>query len=150
MAQLNKKRLLGLVFTVLAALVFQQGLLRLPFHLNDSLAPASATDSPAGYQRQHHKQPITGSGQVAKLLADDNKGSRHQRFILRLANGQTLLVAHNIDIAPRINDLRVGDTVAYSGEYIWNEKGGILHWTHRDIRERRQGGWLRHHDKTYR
>jgi hypothetical protein len=41
---------------------------------------------------------IGGSGQVIKILPDDNKDKRHQRFILKLGSGQTLLIAHNIDL----------------------------------------------------
>ena len=37
-----------------------------------------------------------------ETLPDDNKGTRHQRFILKLSSGQTLLVAHNIDLADKI------------------------------------------------
>ncbi len=87
-------------------------------------------------------------GTVERTLADDREGSRHQRFILRLASGQTLLVAHNIDLAERV-PLREGDRVAVRGEYEWNERGGVLHWTHRDPRGRRRGGWVRLGEETY-
>ena len=73
-----------------------------------------------------------GNGTVIKILSDDNEGSRHQRFILKLQSGQTLLIAHNIDLAPRLSNLREGDTVAFNGEYEWNSKGGVIHWTHHD------------------
>ncbi len=55
-----------------------------------------------------------------------------KNFILKLNSGQTLLVAHNIDLAPRIPNLQVGDSVEFYGEYEWNKKGGVLHWTHKD------------------
>lgn len=59
-----------------------------------------------------------------KALSDDGGGSRHQRFILRLGSGQALLVAHNIDLAPKVRSLEVGDTVGFSKEYEWNAKRG--------------------------
>jgi hypothetical protein len=92
---------------------------------------------------------IHGSGDVARILPDDSDGSRHQRFILRLASGQTLLVAHNIDLAPRVEDLEVGDRVEYSGEFEWNDKGGVVHWTHRDPAGRHAAGWLKHEGRVF-
>ena len=84
------------------------------------------------YENQASDLQVRGSGVVEKILADDTKGTRHQRFILAMESGQTLLVAHNIDLAPRIADLKVGDRVAFFGEYEWNRKGGVIHWTHHD------------------
>jgi hypothetical protein len=92
---------------------------------------------------------VEGEGVVTKVLADDNDGSRHQRFILALASGQTLLIAHNIDLAPRLDALREGDTVRFFGEYEWNNKGGVLHWTHRDPAGRHPGGWLEYGGRRY-
>lgn len=90
-----------------------------------------------------------GSGVVTRILADDNDGSRHQRFILEVDSGRTLLIAHNIDLAPRIAGLKVGDTVEFYGEYEWNDKGGVIHWTHHDPNGRHVGGWLKHGGRTY-
>jgi len=92
---------------------------------------------------------VTGSGTVVRILSDDIKGSQHQRFILRLASGQTILIAHNIDLAPRINSLREGDGVEFNGEYAWNSKGGVVHWTHNDPRGNHENGWLKHNGSTY-
>lgn len=92
---------------------------------------------------------VAGQGTVTKVLADDNDGSRHQRFILALPSGHTVLVAHNIDLTPRINGLQAGDTVAFNGEYEWTDKGGVIHWTHHDPKGRHEGGWLKHGGQTY-
>ncbi|HEU4507691.1 MAG TPA: DUF3465 domain-containing protein [Pyrinomonadaceae bacterium] len=92
---------------------------------------------------------LEGEGTVSRLLPDDLNGSRHQRFIVQLASGQTLLIAHNIDIAPRIDALAVGDSVRFNGEYVWNEKGGVIHWTHHDPRGKHVAGWVIHNGKTY-
>ncbi|MVE15916.1 DUF3465 domain-containing protein, partial [Vibrio cholerae] len=93
------------------------------------------------YQSQQSDLQVQGLGQVVKVLPDDNDGSRHQKFILKLNSGQTLLVAHNIDLAPRIPNLKVGDSVEFYGEYEWNKKGGVLHWTHKDPQNRHAHGW---------
>jgi hypothetical protein len=92
---------------------------------------------------------VSGKGVTTKILPDDNEGSRHQRFILKLQSEQTLLVAHNIDLAPRIASLRVGDSVEFNGVYEWNSKGGIIHWTHHDPQGRHEAGWLRHNGNIY-
>ena len=92
---------------------------------------------------------VEGEGTVIRLLSDDMDESRHQRFIVELSSGQTLLITHNIDIAPRIDTLDVGDSVRFNGEYVWNVKGGLIHWTHHDPRGRHVAGWVVHKGKTY-
>ncbi|GIA69938.1 putative lipoprotein [Vibrio cholerae] len=101
------------------------------------------------YLSQQSDLQVQGFGQVSKVLPDENDGSRHQKFILKLNSGQTLLVAHNIDLAPRIPNLKVGDSVEFYGEYEWNKKGGVLHWTHKDPQNRHAHGWLKHNGQVY-
>ena len=91
---------------------------------------------------------IQGAGTVESLLPDDNTGRRHQKFIIRTGSGQTLLVAHNIEIASRLNGLQVGDLVSFNGQYEWNMKGGLVHWTHHDPSGRHAAGWLRYGGQT--
>jgi hypothetical protein len=110
-------------------------------------AGSSAVSS--AFKQQRSDVQVKGSGTVVRLLSDDNDGSRHQRFILGVGGSQTILVAHNIDLAPRINDLAIGDTVGFYGEYEWNAKGGVVHWTHHDPGGRHVGGWLKHGGRTY-
>lgn len=101
------------------------------------------------YEQRRSNVQIEGEGVVKKTLPDDNKGSRHQRFILQLKSGQTVLVAHNIDLAEKIKGLKKGDTVGFYGEYEWSEQGGVIHWTHHDPNGRHADGWLKHNGKMY-
>ena len=101
------------------------------------------------FRSQQSNLQVEGVGVVIKLLPDDSRGSRHQRFLLRLNSGQTLLIAHNIDLAAKIDNLRAGDSVAFSGEYEWSHKGGTLHWTHHDPAGRHVVGWLKHDGRIY-
>ena len=101
------------------------------------------------YRNRTRNLPVTETGIVTKILADDNKGSRHQRFVLRLQSGHTVLIAHNIDLAPRVNPLRQGDEITFSGRYEWNNQGGVVHWTHHDPSGRERGGYLLHDGRYY-
>ena len=101
------------------------------------------------FRQREHNVAVQSAGVVAKVLADDNDGSRHQRFILKLENGMTVLVAHNIDLAPRLQGLKAGDEVKFNGIYEWNAKGGVIHWTHHDPRGRHAAGWLRYDGRLY-
>jgi hypothetical protein len=108
--------------------------------------PAGNAETAAGYR---DGQQARGAGTVVRILPDDNDGSRHQRFIIRLDGGRTLLIAHNIDLAPRVSGIREGDTVEFYGEFAVNDKGGVIHWTHHDPQGRHPDGWLRHRGRTY-
>lgn len=95
------------------------------------------------FEQQRSNLQVTSSGVVVKVLPDDEQGSRHQRFLVRVESGQTVLIAHNIDLAARLESLKAGDHVEFSGEYEWNNKGGVIHWTHRDPAGRHVAGWVR-------
>lgn len=121
---------------------------------HNSIANESTTQSDnqrilQAYRNRQSNLQVSGSGVVVKLLRDDLDGSRHQRFILRLSSGITILIAHNIDLAPRIPSLREGDSVRFYGEYEWNDKGGVVHWTHDDPQGRHSDGWLEHNSRRY-
>ena len=108
---------------------------------------SSALDE--AYARKLSNIWVEGEGTVSKLLSDDNKGSRHQKFLVKISSGKTLLFAHNIDLAPRVEDLKIGDTVTFRGEYVYNPKGGVMHWTHHDPQGRHEAGWIKHNGKQY-
>src|SRR5689334_5837013 len=101
------------------------------------------------YAQRASNVQVKGEGTVTRILSDDNSGSRHQRFIIRLASGQTVLIAHNIDLAPRVDGLKEGDTVSFYGEYVWNDKGGTVHWTHHDPQGKHVAGWIKCKDRLY-
>ena len=69
------------------------------------------------YQNKLSNIQVQAMGRVKAILADDNQGSRHQKFILTLDNGLTVLVAHNIDLSAKIENLHPGETVEFFGEY---------------------------------
>ena len=103
----------------------------------------------SAYETRTSNVQVSNTGIVVKVLPDDNKGSRHQKFILKLPSGQTVLIAHNIDLAPKINTISTGDSIEFYGEYEWNAKGGVVHWTHHDPAGRHEDGWLKHNGAVY-
>ena len=141
------KRILFFLVAFAAAFLYQE--------FSDSPAEQVPQSAPAGANVSETRtefrdgQQARGAGTVVRVLSDDNDGSRHQRFILRLDSGRTLLIAHNIDLAPRISGMREGDTVEFYGEFASNDKGGVIHWTHHDPQGRHPDGWLRHGGRTY-
>lgn len=158
MIKQNKKKPFSLISIIIIALFliaqyfFNQDSLVNPEGVKNEInASLSSKNSEAlqAYANKRAKKQVKGEGVVVKLLPDDKEGSQHQRFILKISPNVTLLVAHNIDLAPRINTLKVGDNVAYFGEYIYNDKGGVLHWTHKDPRNRHPSGYLLHNGKKY-
>ena len=161
-AMMNRMKKQVLLLALVAAIVggWNSSGLQLPFV--DARAPVDATrpvdagtqtsadDALAqAFSARRSDVQVRGEGVVSAILADDNQGSRHQRFVLRMASGQTVLVAHNIDLAPRIAGLAKGDSVGFNGVFEWNAKGGVIHWTHHDPAGRHIPGWLRHRGQTY-
>lgn len=110
---------------------------------------AGTTTLQDAYNKKLNNIQLHGEGVVVNILADDLKGSRHQKFIARVGPKQTVLVTHNIDLAPRVRHLKQGDNVSFYGQYEWNVQGGIIHWTHHDPGGRHVDGWLRHNGKTF-
>lgn len=101
------------------------------------------------FQQQRNNVAVQGHAVVKKVLPDDNDGSRHQRFIIQLSHGQTVLIAHNIDLAPRVENLQAGQQISFKGDYEYNPQGGVIHWTHHDPQGQHADGWLQYQGRTY-
>ncbi len=138
-----------LVIIILLAAYFGGARSKLDLLINANTETADNTELQRAYQQRRSDVQVQGFGTVVKLLRDDLEGSRHQRFIVRIDNDQTILVAHNIDLADKLDTLKQGDKIEFYGEYEWNKKGGVLHWTHRDPQNRHQHGWLVHNSIKY-
>lgn len=150
-------RKIGLVLLLLIGGIWL--FLQYPFNLNQQVpgvgspnevesAKVDQSDIRSLYDAQRSGVMVSTVANVTRILMDDNDGSRHQRFLIETAEGLTLLVAHNIDLAPRV-PLSVNDQVSIYGQYEWNNKGGVVHWTHHDPNKSHPEGWIIHLGKKY-
>ena len=121
------------------------------FPLPPSSPPEFASDAAILRAIEQHRSNVWGvaAGTVVRVLPDDRKGNRHQRFVIRLETGATVMADYNIDIAPRIAPLEVGDSVVLRGRYVWNAQGGLMHWLHHDPSGAPGGGWVKVRGKIY-
>ncbi len=113
-----------------------------------SISELSNTEIGQAFIAKKSDVQVRGKGLVVKLLNDDNKGAKHQKFLVKINPHQTLLFAHNIDLAPRV-PLQVGDEVAFNGEYVYNPKGGVIHWTHHAPQGDHEAGWVMLNGQKY-
>ncbi len=102
------------------------------------------------FQTMQSDAQVEAEGVVSRLLADDLDDHPHQRFLVRLSNGIEIKIAHNIKVADYV-PLKKGDTIRFPGEYEYNDKGGVVHWTHRTqgTRNKHPHGWLLHKGIKY-
>ncbi len=127
----------------------------LPIKAHSSTQQAISTNSSNdfifqdAFARRISDIPVEGEGKISKLLPDDTSGIRHQKMIVVLNSGQSILLAHNIDLAGKIDPIQLGDIIAFKGEYVWSEKGGLVHWTHHDPKGHHVAGWLKYNEKIY-
>ena len=142
----NKKNILIAALAIVIYLLAQRG-----EKLSEPLSTSGGSDNAlvTAFANEQSDLQIRGQGVVKKVLPDDTKGLKHQKFILQVNPGQTVLVAHNIDLADRLPGLRKGDTVGFYGEYEWTSQGGVMHWTHHDPSGRHIDGWLKYNGKRY-
>lgn len=108
--------------------------------------PLDKTDLQQVISERLSGEIVLVDAKVIKLLSDDLEGSKHQKMIIKVGTN-TLLVAHNIDIAPRV-PVKKGEQLLIKGEYEWNDKGGLIHWTHRSNNSH-PAGWIKYNNKKY-
>lgn len=85
---------------------------------------------------------------VVQILPDDTSGAEHQKFIVEIKDGYKLLLVYNLDMCERV-PVQVGDRVGAGGMFIWTDRGGLLHWLHRDPRKNRPDGYVELNGKQY-
>jgi hypothetical protein len=108
--------------------------------------PPTTTDNAAverAYAEKRSTVEVTAQGVVTSVLTDDSGPSGvHQRFIIRLASStQTVLVDNNVTIGQRAPVLSGSDVLVH-GEYVWNDQGGLIHFTHHDPDRSHEAGWI--------
>ena len=145
-------RKIGIVFLVLIAGLWLYSNYLSPALKDSAFVPLADkpvfSDVLGLFESQQSGLMVSTSGEVTRILADDNKGSRHQRFIVITQDEVSVLIAHNIDLASRV-PINVGERVIIRGQYEWNHKGGVIHWTHHDPNKSHPEGWIIHNGTKY-
>jgi len=117
---------------------------------------ATASDTAAqnaavqrAFEQRAEGAELTATGIVDRVLSDESGPSGpHERFIVRLPSGMTVLIEHNLSIAPRV-PVAIGSAVTVHGEYVWNAEGGLLHFTHHDPDRSHENGYVLYGGRRY-
>lgn len=98
------------------------------------------------FEDRSQKVILSVSGRVIKTL-EEPSGSKYQKFLVDI-DGRTVLVAHNLEMG-RMIPVEPNYEIVIKGEYIWTEKGGVIHWTHRDPRKEHPDGFIYYNKRLY-
>ena len=96
---------------------------------------------------------VTARGSVARILGERTGPSGpHLGFLLHLTGsagrGLTVRVEDNLDLTGPIV-LHEGDDATIRGEYIYDARGGLIHYTHRDRRGKHAAGYVQVEGRLY-
>jgi hypothetical protein len=96
---------------------------------------------------------VTASGSVARVLGTRlGPAGMHEGFLLHLngaeGRGLTVRVEDNTDLTGPI-PMSAGDDAVVRGEYIYDPRGGIIHYTHRDPRGHHPSGYVQVNGRLY-
>jgi len=115
----------------------------------------NAADNAAVYNAWLQKRSyveVTAAGSVARVLGTrPGPSGVHTQFLVHLGaggNGLTVRIADNVDMTGRLQ-IAPGDSVVVRGEYIYDPRGGLIHWTHRDPRGRHEAGYVAVNGRYY-
>ncbi len=86
--------------------------------------------------------------EVIQVLPDDTSGLQHQKWIVRLSNGQKVQAVYNSDMCPRV-PVNEGDRVTLAGMFLMTGQGAMMHWLHHDPRGKRPDGFVELNGERY-
>lgn len=103
---------------------------------------------------QRSRVEVTADGTVARILGTrQGRSGAHEGFLLHLrgagGHGLSVRVETNVDITGAI-PLEPGESVEVRGEYIYDPRGGIIHYTHHDPAGRHESGYVEAGGDLYR
>ncbi len=91
---------------------------------------------------------VSATGKVIEILPDFTSGTPYQRFILQ-TDSRKLHIVHNIEVAERISNLCIDDSVTFNGKYEQYDSIEIIYSTHHASSDKYKSGWLKHKGKLY-
>ena len=142
---MRKLRLLTIILVILAGSAWWYNpsiLANLGFIKGDEDLIVSA------WQQKRSNIHVQFEARVILKLPDEDDYDNSQKFLVVLENGHRLLISHDLDFSTRVPIL-VNSLIRVKGEYDWNGTGGMVHWTHKDISDQRDGGWIELNNQRY-
>ena len=101
----------------------------LKFNERQVLYDSGKITAEIAFARHMNGVTINATGKVINILPDDTDNTPHQKFVIEIHSGHTILVSHNLLRAYRI-PVKIGDKIEVHGSYVWNRYGGLIHNTH--------------------
>lgn len=106
----------------------------------------------AAWSEHRSHLEVTAAGSVSRVLGiRAGRSGSHEGFLLHLSGagrGLTVRVEDNVDLTGPV-PLAPGEAVSVRGEYLYDPRGGLIHWTHRDPRGRHADGYVEAGGKRY-
>ncbi len=98
------------------------------------------------FRRHQSGNWLSLTASVDRLLPDSTSLHTEQRFIVRCGNGQTVLIDNDVGVGQRV-PVVVGVAITLRGQFIWNDEGGLVHYTHHGGPN--NGGWILFRNHLY-